>query len=78
MLQVQRANVVLDIVDEDLGYYMSLGYNLIDAQGNIVKKAVPSDIGELRTAFVQHQAKIAELEAQIEKLTKKASKKAKE
>lgn len=69
-LTVQRANVILHIAPEQLDYYMSQGYNVIDADGNVVKASVPRDLGTLQKAFVDHQNKIAELEAQIRLLKK--------
>lgn len=29
MVQIERANVVLDIPDDDLSYYLSMGYHVV-------------------------------------------------
>lgn len=69
-LTVQRANVILHVAPEQLDYYMSQGYNVIDDAGNVIKASVPRDLGTLQKAFVDNQKKIAELEAEIQALKK--------
>lgn len=84
MARVERGNVVLQIKDYEVQHYLNLGYNLTDEAGNILKKSIPTNIGELQTAYLEHTKKIAELEDTIAKLTaqlsakKTTAKKAKE
>lgn len=73
---VQRANVILQIDDNSAQKYLNLGYNVIDEKGQVLKEAIPSDVGTLRKCYVEHLNKIAELEAKIAKLESKSSKKA--
>lgn len=84
MARVERGNVVLQIKDYEVQHYLNLGYNLTDEAGNILRKSIPTNIGELQTAYLEHTKKIAELEDTIAKLTaqlsakKTTAKKAKE
>lgn len=71
---VQRANVVLRISPQQVDYYLSQGYNVIDENGNIVKASVPKDLGTLQKAFVEHTAQIDALKEEIAKLKKRNSK----
>lgn len=70
MAKIQRGNVVLRVKDEEVQRYMTLGYNLVDEDGNILQAAIPNDFGVLRKAYIDHTAKIAELEETVAKLTK--------
>ena len=74
MAYVQRANVVLEIKDESIQYYLDLGYNVIDNNGKVIVSAVPSDLGELRKFYVEGHTKIEELTAKINELEAKLSK----
>lgn len=69
MATVQRANVILDIANEDVEHYMALGYNVIDARGNIIKETMPSDVVTLQAAYREHLKEIESLKAQVETLT---------
>ena len=53
-ITVCRANVVFDI-----SYYMSQGFSVLDANGNVVEKAMSNDVGEL-------QIQVQELQKQLE------------
>ena len=70
-VMVQRANVILRVSKEQLDYYMTQGYNLIDEKGHILKASVPRDLGTLQKAYVDHEAEINALKEQITELTKK-------
>lgn len=84
MARVERGNVVLQVKDYEVQHYLNLGYNLTDETGNILKKSIPTNLGELQVAYLEHTKKIAELEDTIAKLTaqlsakKTTAKKAKE
>ena len=84
MVKIQRANTVLDIEDEDVERYVNLGYNVIDNKGNILREAIPNDVGVLQRAYIENRRKIEQLEKQIKELqvklqdAKKISKKAQE
>lgn len=68
MKYVKRANVVLEVKDDTVPYYLNLGYNVIDEQGRIVQEAIPSDVGTLRKFYIEAKAKIKELEDRIAEL----------
>lgn len=81
MIRVERGNVVLDVKEDAVDHYLSLGYNVVDEQGRIIRAAIPTQLGVLQVAYVEKEAKIAELEAEIERLkaeNKKLKKKSKE
>ena len=65
---VKRANVVLEVSESQLDYYMSQGYDVIDEQGNVIKASVPTDLGTLQKAFVENAETIAEQRVEIEQL----------
>ena len=69
MVRVERGNVVLRVEEDEIQHYLNLGYNLTDDRGHILKRSIPTQIGELQSAFVANMAKIAELENTIAKLT---------
>lgn len=77
MAKVQRANVVLDVSDDDIELYMAKGFNLLDETGKVIRKSIPNDVGELKIAYTAHIKQIAELEQKVKELTSqlKATKK---
>lgn len=74
MAQVRRANVILEVKDEQVQYYLNKGYDVVDTAGNIVQKCVPRDVQTLQQAFVEHERIIAELQEQIKVLSQKKQK----
>lgn len=78
MVAVQKYNVILEIDEEELDKYMSLGYNQIDINtGEILNEAIPTDINVLKLKYQEHKEKIAELEQQVKDLTAKLKKREK-
>lgn len=73
MPRVERGNVVLKVKEHEVQHYLNLGYNLTDDAGNILKQAIPTNLGELQTAYLEHTKKIAELEDTVAKLTAQLS-----
>lgn len=71
MARVERGNVVLNVDDDAVQHYLNLGYNLTDNYGNVLKRSIPTSLGELQAAYVEHTTKIAELEDAVAKLTAK-------
>ena len=69
MARVQRGNVVLRVREDEVQRYLKLGYDLTDSSGTILQAAMPNDLATLQRAYVNHTAKIAELENTIAKLT---------
>lgn len=68
---VQRENVILQVPEEWVDRYLDQGYCVIDRFGNVIKASIPTDLGLLQKAYVEHTQKIAELEKQIQELQQK-------
>lgn len=77
LVQVERGNVILRVPEDDVQRYYDQGFNLLDDNGNVIKKSLPNDVGTLQKAFINHTKKIEELESEIAKLKakKRSSKK---
>lgn len=69
MPRVTRGNVVLHVKDDEIQHYLQLGYNVTTPMGKVIQASVPSDIATLQRHFVDSNAKISMLEAEIAKLT---------
>ena len=72
MLYAKKSNRVQPIAESDVQHFLNLGYNITDAQGNILLEAMPEDVISLKVAFKRHVDEIAtakqvikEYEAQI-------------
>lgn len=68
MARIRRINVTLNVPDDEVDYYINLGYDLIDNTGKVIRKAMPRDVATLQKYYKEHTKKIEELEAEIEKL----------
>lgn len=66
MTNVQRANVILTVTDNELDYYVSKGFNVIDKDGNIIKRATLNDVPSLKEAMIRLTAENDKLKADIE------------
>lgn len=75
MPRIQRGNVVLHVKEYEVSRYLTLGYNLTDEDGNVIKSALPNNLATLQQAYLDQQAKIAELEATIAQLNAAKSRK---
>ena len=67
-ITVRRANVVLNISESQLGYYMSQGYDVIDETGKVIQASVPTDVGTLQKAYFDHVNEIEAMKEEIEAL----------
>lgn len=76
MAFVQRANVILEVADDDVKYYYQKGYNQIDEKtGKVILEAIPTDISVLRAKYMEHLKEIKELQTENEELKKQLNKK---
>lgn len=73
MAIVERGNVVLEIADDDITRYLNKGYSVTDGKGNIVKQAIPKDIGELQRLVIKYEQEVKELRAELEALKSKTA-----
>ena len=71
VVTVQRANVVLQISEALVDRYIDQGYDVIDANGNVIKASIPRDLGTLQKAYVDHLQEIDALKKEIEQLKQK-------
>lgn len=69
MVRVERGNVVLKVQDYEVQRYLTLGYNVTDDNGTVLKEALPNDVGTLQRYYIEQKKKIEELEAIVAKLT---------
>ena len=69
MVRIERGNVVLKVQEHEVQRYLTLGYSVTDDTGKVLQSAIPNDLGTLQKCYVEHRAKIDELEAIIAKLT---------
>ena len=68
MARIQRYNVVLDVEDSEVGYYLNLGYNLLDEKGKVIQKAMSNDVHTLQKELTDANNTITSLKAEIEAL----------
>ena len=69
MVRIERGNVVLKVQEHEVQRYLLLGYSVTDDTGKVLQSAIPNDLGTLQRCYVEHKAKIDELEAIVAKLT---------
>lgn len=62
---VQRANVILEVPEIRVQYYLDSGYSVIDEKGNVIKKSVIHDLPYLQKYYVDAEKRIAELEQEV-------------
>ena len=71
MITVERGNVVLTIKEDQASRYIDMGYSIVDGSGNVVKAAIPTDLGTLQKAYRDHTKEIQLLKEEIQRLKKK-------
>ena len=69
MVRIERGNVVLKVQEHEVQRYLNMGYNVTDDNGNILKEAIPNDVGTLQKHYLESKKRIEELEAIVAKLT---------
>lgn len=65
---VERGNVVLHVKEFDVQRYIDMGFSAIDANGNVIKQAVPKDVAVLQKAYTENQQTIEGLKTTIKTL----------
>ena len=68
MAFVQRANVILEVKEEQVQRYVDNGYDVLDDSGNVVKKSIPRDVRTLQMAYVEQKQQIERMQAEIDAL----------
>lgn len=68
-VRVQRANVILDIRQDEKTKYMEQGFSVIDAKsGKVLEEAMPKDVASLQSLVRSLKKQLAEKDAYIKKL----------
>ena len=73
IIQVRRANVILDVPEEQKGEYLAKGFDVIDAQGRVIERTTPNDINTLKKAYAELTEKVKALEEENKQLKEKLS-----
>lgn len=70
MAIVQRANVVLDIADDEyvIDRYINDGFNLIDENGNVLKCAKPTTLEQYQSAYNEQRRLNEDLKVEVARL----------
>lgn len=68
MAIVQRANVVLEVSDEDISKYLAKGFRQLDKSGHIIQEPSLNDVTSLKTAYLNSQQEIKSLKDKLAKL----------
>jgi len=65
MIYAEKGNRVRQINENDVDRYVELGYKITDGNGTLIKNCVPTDVAELKLAYVEHVKQIEELKALV-------------
>lgn len=68
IIKVRRANVILQVPEEQRKEYLAKGFDVVDENNNVVEYTVPSDLNTLKTAYSNHIKEIEKLQAENKKL----------
>ena len=66
---VQRANVVLEVRNEEVDKYLARGFKLLNENGEVIRSATPNDLATFKEAYFRQQTEIEELKSKIVELT---------
>ena len=67
-IKVRRANVILQVPEEQRKEYLAKGFDVVDENNNVVEYTVPSDLNTLKVAYSNHIKEIEKLQAENKKL----------
>lgn len=68
IIKVRRANVILQVPEEQRKEYLAKGFDVVDENNNVVEYTVPTDLNTLKTAYSNHIKEIEKLQAENKKL----------
>lgn len=71
---VRRANVVLQVEEDNVDKYIADGYSVIDENGNVIKKSAPQTIQDYQDIIADLQRQLALANKEIEVLKQISSK----
>ena len=79
IIQVRRANVILDVPEDQKDEYLAKGFDVLGPDGRVVIKSVPNDMNSLKKAvadLTEENKKLKEENDKLkEQLTSKLAKK---
>lgn len=70
-VKVRRNNEILRIEDYLVQSFVDNGYDVIDEQGNVLIKAIPTDPVQLKAEYLRLTKEVEELKAQLAKAQEK-------
>ena len=71
MVRVQRANVVLQVPEEQIKEYLAKGFDVLGNDGQVVQASVPNDVNLLKQKYVEFSNRIKALEDEVASLKAK-------
>lgn len=80
MMYAKKGNRIRQVAQHEVEKYLSLGYDIVDANCNMIQATIPVDLVTLQKCYAEHihtievlERENASLKAQIENLTKQTS-----
>lgn len=58
-ITVRRANVTLQVDEDQKDYYMERGYSVINSSGEVLEEAMPNDVGQLQLLVSELREELA-------------------
>lgn len=80
MMYAKKGNRIRQVAQHEVEKYLSLGYDIVDANCNMIQASVPTDVFTLQKSYSEHirtiemlESENALLKAQIDSLNKQTS-----
>lgn len=67
MALVKRSNTELTVPEEKVAEYLSMGYSLLDSDGNVVKAPTKEDVATLKAEKAKLEAELEKTQAELKK-----------
>ena len=74
MIYARKGNHISRIEEPQIQNLVEQGYDIVDENGTVLHRAVPTDLATLKGAYIKHMKQIEELEKEVESLKKSAKK----
>ena len=74
-IRVRRANVILEVPNDEKSDYINKGYSVIDESGKVIEEALSNDVNELRLQVQKLEAVITAKDEEISDLKNEVSSK---
>lgn len=68
MIFAEQGNRVTQISESDIPKYVEQGYKIIDSMGTVLRDTVPTDVPNLKLAYIKHTDEIERLQEENTKL----------